>query len=228
MSNILACSQVISGESSPDLLERIATGLEALEIRPSERALSLLAAHLLLVEKWNRAYNLTAIRDPAEMVVRHVLDSAAVLPLVHGGRLLDAGSGAGFPGMVLSILSPGMATILVESNTKKARFLDYAVRRLGLGAQVGVHWGRLEAYHPDREFDTVVVRALAPLKRVVALTSLLLLSGGRLVVLKGRREELDRELLELGPGWRIEKFPLSIPGLTAERWACVMERETGA
>lgn len=189
--------------------------------------MSLLATHLLLVEKWNRAYNLTAIRDPAAMVVRHVLDSAAALALVRGRRLLDAGSGAGFPGLVLAILSPGMETILVESNTKKARFLDYAVRRLGLGGRVGVHWGRLEAYHPERKFDTVVARALASLERLAELTAHLLAPGGRLVALKGRREELERELLELGLGWRVEKFPLRIPGLAAERWACVMERETG-
>ncbi len=192
-----------------------------------EGAAAALAEYLALVAKWNHAYNLTAVREPGEMVARHVLDSAAALPFLRGTRMLDAGSGAGFPGLVLALLAPDTTWVLVASNGKKARFLDHAVRRLGLGGRVSIHAGRLESYRPQPGFDTVTARALAALAVLTAWTAPLLVPGGRIVALKGRRAEIETELAALPAGWHTQLAKVAVPGETGERHVVVLERETG-
>lgn len=187
---------------------------------------SLLAEYLALVARWNRACNLTAVDDPAAMVTRHVLDSATALPFLHGRRMLDAGSGAGFPGLVLAALAPDTHWVLVESAGKKARFLDHAVRRLGLSGRVAVHQGRLECYRPEQCFDTVTARALAELALLAHWVGPLLAPVGRIVALKGRRVEIAREVPKLGPGWHTEIAPVEVPGERGERHVVVLERTT--
>ncbi len=188
----------------------------------------MLADYLALVAKWNRAYNLSAVREPEEMVVRHVLDSAAALPFLRGTRMLDAGSGAGFPGIVLALLAPETVWVLVESNGKKARFLDHALRRLALSGRVSVHRGRLESYHPAPGFDTVTARALADLATLAAWSAPLLAPAGRLVALKGRRAEIESERAAFAPEWHVQVLPVAVPGLAAERHIVVLEREQGS
>ncbi len=203
----------------------ILAGLETLGIAPAAAQTRVLARYLELVGEWNRAYNLTAVRDPAEMVARHVLDSAAALPFLRGRRMLDAGSGAGFPGIVLAVLAPETDWILVESNGKKARFLHHAVRRLGLSERVAVVRERLENYRPKAVFDTIAARALADLATLAHWTRPLLAPRGRLVALKGRREQIEAERAALTAGWRIEVAAVKVPDLAAERHIVVLERK---
>lgn len=198
-------------------------GLRSLGVAAPPEAVLALVDHLALVRKWNRAYNLTAVDDPAGMIARHVLDCAAALPFLRGTRMLDMGSGAGFPGLVLAILAPDTQWALVESAGKKARFLDYAVRRLGLAGRVSVHAGRIERYRPERGFDTVTARALAALPVLAGWAAPLLAAGGCVVALKGRRAEIADELAALPAGWRAQVTPVVVPGLAAERHVVVLE-----
>lgn len=205
------------------IVEELEGGLRLLGAKAFPSAVPNLTDLLALVQKWNRAYNLTAVDEPAEMVVRHLLDSAAALPFLRGTRMLDAGSGAGFPGLVLAILAPATGWVLVESAGKKARFLEYAIRHLALQERVSVHTGRLERYRPARGFDTVTARALAELAVLASWAGPLLAPGGRVVALKGRRAEIDAELAGLPAGWRMEVAPIVVPGLDAERHIVVLE-----
>ena len=204
----------------------IAAGLEALGIEAPAGAAESLRAYLALLAEWNRAYNLTAVRDPGEMVRRHILDSAAALPFLHGTRMLDAGSGAGLPGLVLSILAPRTRWVLAESTGKKARFLAHAVRTLGLGGRVEVHAGRVEDYPAEAGFDTVTARALADLPQLAKWSAPLLAPGGRIVALKGRFATAREECAALGGGWRSRINPVNLPGEEAERCIVVLERGT--
>lgn len=200
-------------------------GLGSLGIEAPPDAVPALSAYLALVAKWNRAYNLTAIDEPAEMVVRHVLDSAAALPFLHGTRMLDIGSGAGFPGLVLAILAPETEWVLAESTGKKARFLDYAIRHVGLQGRVAIHAGRIERYRPERGFDTVTARALTALAVLAGWAAPVLAPRGRVVALKGRRPEIDAELAGLPSEWHAEVAPVVVPGLDAERHVVVLGRK---
>lgn len=174
-----------------------------------------LEAYLTLLGKWNRAYNLSAIRDPAEMVTLHLLDSLVVLPFVPAGRLLDVGSGAGLPGIPLALARPELAVTLLDSNGKKTRFLRQAVLELGL-ANVEVAECRAEAFRPAAPFDTIVSRAFAELGLFLRLTRPLLAPGGRWLAMKGRLDE--NELAEISTeGVKLHSHRLRVPGLAAER-----------
>ena len=207
----------LSRSRAPDLARSIADGLAALGLddAPADR----LAAFLKLLSRWNKAYNLTAVRDPAEMVVRHIIDSAAVLPWIAGPRVLDAGTGAGFPGVPIALLDPATEVELLDASAKKTRFLVQAAAELGL-TNVSVRHGRLETYQPRSPFDTVVSRALTALDDFVALSGHLIHPGGRLVAMKGKRP--DEELAALRPGWGCRVSAVTVPGLAAERHVVVM------
>lgn len=211
---------------APDmpLDESIRSGLEAMGIAPPPQSTALLARYLAMISEWNRAYNLTGVRDPADMVHRHVLDSAAALPFLRGGRMLDAGSGAGLPGLVLALLAPETRWVLAESTGKKARFLEHAVRELGLSDRVAVHAGRVEACRPGAGFDTVTARALADLPQLVRWAAPGLAPGGRLVALKGQPSAARSEIEALPPGWRSRVNPVTLPGPDAERCIVILER----
>ncbi len=205
-----------------DTLEKSIT---ALDIRVPAGASDALTEYLSLVAKWNRAYNLTAIRESGDMIASHVLDSAVALPFLRGRRCLDAGSGAGFPGMVLALLAPETEWVLVEARGKKARFLRHAVRRLGLDERVEVAETRLERYQSDAGFDTVTARALADLATLAGWTARLLAPGGRLLALKGRRDRIEAERAALARDWRFDVTPVRVPGLEAERHVVCLERK---
>ncbi|TXH04727.1 MAG: 16S rRNA (guanine(527)-N(7))-methyltransferase RsmG [Nevskiaceae bacterium] len=168
--------------------------------------------------KWNAAYNLTAIRDPAEMVVKHLLDSLAVLPLVHG-RVLDVGAGAGLPGLVLAIAEPSLAVTTLDSNGKKARFMRHAARSLGL-ANVAVVEGRVESYAPDLGFDCIVSRAFASLADFFDKTAHLLAAGGVWVAMKGKLDDQEIAGIPANVGIR-ETRRLRVPGLNEDRHAVI-------
>lgn len=202
------------------------------ELEAGLRALGLdaaLAAPLLeyvaLLVRWNATYNLTAIRDPREMVAKHLLDSLAMHPFVDGiaksgGRLADLGTGPGLPGIPLAIAKPGLQVTLVESNGKKTRFLREAVRKLAL-ANVEVVESRIEAYDAPGRFDAITARALATLPLILESGGHLLRPGGVLLAMKGVVPA--EEIAALPPGWEVrEMHPMRVPGLDAERHLIVV------
>ncbi|MEO6264963.1 MAG: 16S rRNA (guanine(527)-N(7))-methyltransferase RsmG [Luteimonas sp.] len=205
---------------SDALRHELDAGLAALALDPA--LATPLLAYLALLDRWNRTYNLTAIRDPRAMVGKHLLDSLAMHPFVASGTLADLGSGAGFPGIPLALAQPGLRITLVESNGKKARFLREAVRTLQLG-NARVAEARIEALDEPGAYDAITARALATLPLIVALGGHLLKPGGRLLAMKGARP--DAEIAALPPGWQVASVhPLTVPGLAAERHLVVVGR----
>jgi 16S rRNA (guanine527-N7)-methyltransferase len=198
-------------------------GLAALELDPAALA-PRLRDYLALLARWNRVYNLTAIRDPREMVGKHLLDSLAMHRFVRGvGTLADLGTGAGFPGIPLALADPDLRVTLVESNGKKARFLREAVRTLGL-RNARVAETRIEALDEDAQYDAITARALATLPLIVQLGGHLLRPGGQLLAMKGAVPA--DEIAALPAGWRVASVqPLTVPGLQAERHLVVVTRD---
>jgi 16S rRNA (guanine527-N7)-methyltransferase len=203
-----------------DLRTDLDAGLAALALDPA-LAMPLLA-YLALLDRWNRTYNLTAIRDPREMVGKHLLDSLAMHPYLAAGSLADLGTGAGLPGIPLALAKPALQVTLVESNGKKARFLREAVRTLGL-ANARVAESRAEVLNEPGAYDVITARALATLPLIIELGGHLLKPGGRLLAMKGAVP--DDEIASLPAGWRVEHVrPLTVPGLAAERHLVVVGR----
>lgn len=202
----------------PSTADRLAAGLDALAVAPAAHAP--LLEYLALLARWNRTYNLTAVRDPLEMVDRHLIDSLAMLPFAaplaaSGGRLADLGTGPGLPGIPLAIACPGLRVTLVESNGKKARFLREVVRRLGLG-HVDVAETRIEALDRPGAYAAVTARALATIPLILRLGGHLLAPDGRLLAMKGAYPA--EELAALPSEWRLlDSHRLEVPGLDAER-----------
>ena len=208
-----------------DLDPPLRAGLAALAL-PGELAPPLLA-YLDLLARWNRTYNLTAVRDPREMVSRHLLDSLAMEPFLDGiDSLADLGTGPGLPGIPLAIARPGLRVTLVEANGKKARFLREAVRTLGL-ANAEVAESRIESLDRPGTFDAITARALATLPQILAFGGHLLAPGGKLLAMKGARP--DEEIAALPRGWRLETLhKLTVPGLEGERHLAVVGRDAAA
>ncbi len=203
-------------------------GLDALGL---DRALAApLLAYLALLLRWNRAYNLTAIREPGEMVRKHLLDSLAMHASVdaiaaRGGALADLGTGAGLPGIPLAIAKPGLQVALVESNGKKARFMREVLRTLGL-RNARVLESRIEAVDEPGRFDAITARALATLPLILELGGHLLAPGGVLLAMKGAVPA--EEIAGLPAGWQLADVrPLTVPGVEAARHLVVVARAPG-
>lgn len=211
---------------APQLAASVGEALEQICVKTTPQAREQLASHLAMVLQWNAHYNLTAVRDVDDMILRHVCDSATALAYLSEGELLDAGSGAGFPGLVLAILSPRRKCVLVEANGKKARFLEYAVRHLDLSRRVQVVRIRLENWRPSGAgYDNVVARALAPLDRILSFVGHLVDPQGQLIVFKGQRTRLIKELDQIDrERWAIVVAKQTVPGLDAERNLCLVKR----
>jgi 16S rRNA (guanine527-N7)-methyltransferase len=207
----------------PALQHRLEQGIAALGLQLPEAAMPRLLDYLELLVRWNAAYNLTAIRDPAEMVTRHLLDSLAILPYVSGATLADLGTGPGLPGIVLAIAAPGRAITLVDSNGKKVRFLREAIRTLKLE---GVQAMQSRVEDVEGSFDCITARAFATLGDMLGWGGHLLAPGGRWLAMKGRRP--DDELAALPTGFALESLhALAVPGLEGERHLAVI-RHAGA
>lgn len=203
------------------LVDTLRQGIAALSLNLSEEVENRLLAYLALLTKWNRAYNLTAIRDEGEMVTHHLLDSLSLLPYLDGVHTLaDIGSGAGLPGIPLAIVRPDLAIISVETVQKKAAFQQQARIELKL-ENFTVHCGRVERF--EGQFEAVTSRAFAELADFARLAGHLVAEGGRLLAMKGLFPEV--EIARLPAPWRMtESHPLFVPGLGAERHLIVLER----
>ena len=203
------------------LQARLEQGIAALGLRLPAEAVPRLLDYLALLERWNGAYNLTAIRDPTEMVTRHLLDSLAILPYVRGETLADLGTGPGLPGIPLAIAAPGRQVLLVDSNGKKVRFLREAIRALKLD---GVRALQSRVEEVDGQFDCVTARAFASLGDMLTWGGHLLAPSGIWLAMKGKVP--DDELTAVPPGFIVRGIhTLAVPGLgAAERHLVLLER----
>lgn len=201
--------------------DQLAAGIAALDLALPEAAEAKLLAYLALLDKWNRVYNLTAVRDAERMVSHHLLDSLAAVPYFTGQTVLDVGSGGGLPGIPLAIARPELQVTLIDSIAKKTAFLLQAKAELGL-ANLKVVTGRVEDFRPESGFDVITSRAFSDLREFVALTRHLLKPGGRWLAMKGL---LPHEEIASLPDWaRVSaNHALQVPGLDAHRHLIVLE-----
>ena len=200
----------------------IARGVAAMGLSLPPAAVTRMAAHLALVEKWNRVHNLTAVRDAGQMVTMHVLDSLSLLPhLPAAGAVADVGTGAGFPGITLAIARPDLRVALLDSSHKKCAFLEQAKAELAL-ANVTVVCDRVEQWKPAEPFEAVVSRAFAELADFVAQSAHLVAPGGKLLAMKGVHP--FEEIARLPASHRVSGVvELQVPALDAKRHLVVME-----
>ena len=200
----------------------LAAGIEALALPLNDAVQAKLLAYLRLVEKWNQVYNLTAVRDGERMVPQHLLDSLAVAPHLQGRSLLDVGSGAGLPGIPLSLARPELAVTLLEANHKKAAFLKQAAIELEL-SNVEVANARVEDWSAPRGYDVVISRAFSDLAEFVTLAGRHVAEGGVLAAMKGVYP--FEELAQLPSGYRrVAAIVLNVPALDAERHLILVQR----
>jgi len=173
-----------------DLLK---TGLEGLGLDPEQQPCSQFIAYIGLLHKWNQTYNLTAIKQPEQMLSRHVLDSLSVIPFIEGRRCLDVGTGAGLPGMILALAKPDTHWVLLDSNQKKVRFLRHVKAELKVD-NIEIIQSRAEEFNPETDFDTVICRAFAPLDRMLKQTQHLITCNNQLLAMKGKQisDEIDK------------------------------------
>lgn len=198
----------------PLLRQRLMQGANTLGVGLSESACDDLLAYLELMARWNKVVNLTAIQEPAELVTRHILDSLAVLPYLAAGRIVDVGTGAGLPGIPLTIVS-GRPITLLDRSHKRMGFLTEAVARLAL-SRVDLQCARVEDFRPKELYDVVLTRAFASLADVVKSTAHLLAPHGVILAMKGARptEEITTVV---APFVVRATHELMVPGLDARR-----------
>lgn len=210
--------------SPPDPAHTLAEGLAQLALPLPPVTFQALLRYVALLEVWNRAYNLTAVRHPNDMVRRHLLDCLTILPYVRGSQVLDVGCGAGLPGVVIALTRPDLHCVLLDKNAKRTRFCLQVVAELGI-PNVQVVRGRIEEYPADGSFHTVVARAFGPLSALRSLTRGALAPGGCLLAMKGA--DAHREVASLPASDRhAAVIPLTVPGLGVPRHLIMVD--TGA
>jgi len=203
------------------LPQELAAGIAALNINVAAEAQQHMLAYLALVDKWNKAYNLTAVREPQKMLTHHLLDSLSVLPHVRGSRVLDVGSGAGLPGIPLAQARPDWHFTLLDSSHKKTTFLRQATIELKL-TNVEVICDRVESWEPAQPFDTVVSRAFSELPEFLKLAGRLCAKTGVVIAMKGIYPH--EELAQLPEDFLLrDVVALQVPGLNAERHAALLQ-----
>ncbi len=205
------------------LRRKLERRLEAMNRSLPAGQIDAMLAYLALLSRWNRTYNLTAVDAPDEMVDRHLVDSVSILPWLAGRTVLDAGTGAGLPGVPLAIACPDRRFLLVDSNGKKVRFLRQVRRELGLDNIEPVH-RRLEMLDPDGECaDDIVARALAPLPRLIEQLMPCLDRGARLLAMKGRLEQSECE--SVPSAYNVDRIELEVPGTAARRCLVIVSKK---
>ena len=201
---------------------RLAEGAAQAGLQLDDNAIGACLDFLTLLFQWNRVHNLTGPVSPADAVTRHLLDSLFISPFLRGTRALDIGSGAGFPGLPLAIARPDIDWTLLDNRVKRIGFLSQARARLRL-LRVSIEHCRVEDYRPDKNFDTLVTRAVAALPTLVGITEHLRGDGVRLIAMKGKFP--GSELKALSPDLRekVDVVRLNVPGLDAERHAGILD-----
>jgi 16S rRNA (guanine527-N7)-methyltransferase len=203
-----------------NLAQELDSGISKLGLNLNADIQKKLLDYLFLLQKWNKVYNLTAIRNAEQMVSYHLLDSLAVLPHLWPGKWLDVGCGAGLPGLVLAIAQPDWKFILLDSNSKKTSFVQQAIIELGLD-NAEVHCARVEEFSVDEKFDGIISRAFAETADFIKLTRHLLAENGRWAAMKGSPEQ---ELQRLFGDIEVERIiPLSVSGLDASRCLVILK-----
>ena len=203
------------------LAQQLAQGVKELKIALPASAQEKLLRYLALLQKWNRVYNLTAVREPQRMVSEHLLDCLAVAPYIGENTILDVGSGAGLPGLPLALALPKTRVTVLDSNHKKAAFLQQAVTELKL-PNVAVACERVEKWKPANAFDVVISRAFSDLGEFAALAGRRVAAGGCLAAMKGVHPY--DEIAQLPQGWQVRQvLPLTVPGLRAQRHLVLMQ-----
>ncbi|MDO8961636.1 MAG: 16S rRNA (guanine(527)-N(7))-methyltransferase RsmG [Methylophilus sp.] len=199
--------------------EQLADGIRQMGLTVSAHAQQQLLQYLSLLQKWNKVYNLTAVRDPQDMVTLHLLDSLSVMPYVHGPRVLDVGSGAGLPGIVLAICNPTLQVTTIDTVQKKAIFMRQVKGELGLENLSVVH-ARVEAYQPEQPYQQIISRAFSDIALFLRLTKHLIASGGEWLAMKGLVPTQELAALDVKPK---VVHPLSVSGLDAERHLVIFD-----
>ncbi|NWN90367.1 16S rRNA (guanine(527)-N(7))-methyltransferase RsmG [Marinobacter adhaerens] len=201
---------------------QLGEGLARMQISLNASQQQQLLAFLALLNKWNRAYNLTAVRNEEEMVSRQLLDSLSILPWVTAGHLLDVGAGGGLPGIPLAIALPDTRFTLLDSNGKKTRFLNQCVLELGL-ENVDVIHGRAEECKPEHAYSQISSRAFTALDNLVGWCAELLADDGEFLAMKGQYPH--DEVAALPDGWQVSSsHSLNVPGAAGERHLLIVAR----
>ncbi len=204
--------------------KKLTDGLAQLGIESTSDQQNKLLTFIELLAKWNKVYNLTAVREPEAMLNLHLFDSLSLLP--HLGaprRLLDVGSGAGLPGIPLSIFRSDIDFVLLDSNVKKTRFIQQAIVELDL-KNIQVAHERIEKYHPEGSFDCITTRAFATIAETLELITPILEAESRILFMKSNTAE--SELSELASNYRHKVVQLTVPGISANRCLVVLSRSS--
>lgn len=204
---------------------QLESGIKFLNVVLDRPKINQLVEYIFLLEKWNRVYNLTAIRNVNQMMAYHLLDSLSIVPWISGcSRILDVGSGAGLPGLVIAVSCPDMIVEMVDTVSKKTAFIRQVIIELGLN-NVKVHTGRVESLPMTGTFDGIISRAFSNLSDFVASSSYLLTEKGHFYAMKGLIPE--DEISNLDKQWTIAGIvPLVVPGLNAQRHLVIIERNS--
>lgn len=208
-----------------DIEERLKSGAENMKVFLADEMLEKLVDYIYLLHKWNATYNLTALKNPGDMLTHHVLDSLSVVSfLVKSRNILDVGSGGGLPGLVLAIVYPEKHVSMVDIVQKKTAFLNQARIELGLD-NVTIHTGRVEKLQVEKKFDAIISRAFSSLPDFVGLSGHLLDRNGRFYAMKGLIP--SDEISNLPSGWKVERIDvLNVPSLDAQRHLIVIGPES--
>lgn len=198
-------------------------GLQAMGLSVSSEQIEKMLLFVEMLHRWNERFNLTAIRSQQEMISRHLLDSLTIQPHLMGDTVLDVGTGAGLPGIPLSIFDPSRQFYLLDSNQKKQVFVSQVIRELSLSHVKAIH-STVEAYQPAQKFSTIVARAFAPLPKMVALSRHLLAEDGQFLAMMGKAATAQ---LEVPQGAVIHQVvPLNVPGEEAERHLAIVRSQS--
>ncbi|MDD1016238.1 16S rRNA (guanine(527)-N(7))-methyltransferase RsmG [Pseudomonas rubra] len=212
----------MSSQVTPQHAEELSTGARQLGVELSEAQQAQLLAYLALLIKWNKAYNLTAVRNPDEMVSRHLLDSLSVMPFIHSERWLDVGSGGGMPGIPLAILHPEKHVTVLDSNGKKTRFLTQVKLELKLDNLTVIH-KRVEEFQPELPFTGIVSRAFSSMENFTNWTRHLGDAQTQWLAMKGLHPA--DELVALPADFRVDsEQALTVPGCQGQRHLLILRR----
>jgi len=203
-------------------LQHLQQGLSQLPLEVREAEQHQLCEYIALLDRWNKAYNLTAVRDPLEMVSKHLLDSLAISPHLVGQQILDMATGPGIPGIPLAIINPQRSFTLLDSNSKKIRFVRQAVMELGLKNVDAIH-SRIEQLQPEKPFQSIISRAFTALPNMVKLSRHLLNDDNRLLAMKATPPTEEIKLL-LEMGYSVETTQLNVPLLDGARCLVVIRK----